>query len=101
MDDINVSKDSNMVVDRIEGEFIIVEVTDNNNADTKPQYLHLPVSLFHSGVEEGMKVHIEKETELRCTITFLAVSKEDRLEEAQARLNRLKSRDPQEDIIDL
>ena len=48
-----------------------------------------------------MKVEIEKGTALRCTITFLAESKEDTLEEAQARLNRLKSRSPSDDIIDL
>lgn len=101
MGDINFSKDSNMVVDRIEGEFIIVEVTDTTTTDTKPQYLHIPVSLFNHAVEEGMKVQIERETELRCTITILAVSKEDTLEEAKSRLNRLKSRDPLDDIIDL
>ena len=101
MEQIHFSKHSELVVDRIEGDLIVIEATDSNAPESKPQYINLPLSLFEGSIEEGMKVQIEKETSLRCTITFLAESKEDTLEEAQARLNRLKSRSPSDDIIDL
>ena len=60
MEQIHFSKHSELIVDRIEGDLIVIEATDSNAPESKPLYIHLPLSLFEGSIEEGMKVQIEK-----------------------------------------
>jgi len=68
------------VIDRIEGEYAIVEVEED--------FLRIPLALLPE-VTEGDQIEIRKKEST------------DRIKEAEERLKRLKQNSPQGTIIDL
>ena len=74
---------STIIIDRIENDLAIVE------SGTKS--FSIPILLLPDGAKEGDSF----------TITFASIDNENTQKEAQERLDRLKERDPGDDIIDL
>ena len=73
---------STITIDRIEHDLAVVE--------SGTQYFSIPVSLLPQGIKEGDSL----------TMTF-SVQENPPSKEANERLERLKKRDPGDDIIDL
>ena len=74
---------STIIIDRIENDLAIVESGEKS--------FSIPTSLLPDGAKEGDSF----------TITFASADSESTQKEAQERLERLKKRDPGDDIIDL
>ena len=74
---------SRITIDRIENNLAVVESGED--------YFSIPLSLLPAGAKEGDSY----------TITFASIDSTNAKKEAQERLDRLKKRDPGDDIIDL
>jgi hypothetical protein len=102
-------KKHTLIVDRIEGSSIIIEVSDRENPDIPNQMIELPLVLFNAPITEGMEIMIQRDQttneqgELNFHLQFRSVlsEKNDTLQEARDRLERLKESSPTDEIIDL